>query len=400
MTGARLKRLSRGKWAVGAVLLVCAAGIAYAGSARLFAGPRQLEIVASNAEELEDALDDAVGGETILLKPGNYGDLVVLEQGFRSGVTLSSLKPQAPAVFTSLKITESKHIRFNGLRISNPSNGARASRVVDVRDGSEHVHVTGCEVHGLIDSDYAGHRLINVSDSSNVLVKNNFLHDGRLGVVVTSSKQVDVVGNRFEDLGDDDIKFIGSEQLLIEGNRGAGRKHPLPGAHLDFIQGQGASSRNIVIRNNLTLPTSPKTSQQGIFVADYTYDNVLIEGNLVYNALIRGIHVEKGSTGVIIRNNTVLDVPENRATKASAIFAPKDAIMENNISVNSKSIAGEHGSNLVLQHLDPERPFHYDSYFKNAGAGVGVTIADLQPVPGSAAESTGAFRLVKQLSGP
>lgn len=348
-----------------------------------------------NSEQLAQALDDSSGGEVIELGAGEYGKLVVEGREFSDYVTLCA-NPGDDALFTGIDIINSAYIRIRQVRVGHEGNGGLGSRIVGVQEGSHHVEIVGSEVHGLIDDDFSGHRLFAIEDSSDVLLQNNFGHHGLRGIFVASSQNVAVVGNQLEDLGDDDMKITSVDGILVENNIGARRKYPLPDAHIDFIQGQGGSSRNLVIRGNVTMPENDY-SQQGIFLSDTTYHNVLIENNVVYNALIRGVNVDDGSTDVIIRYNTVLDVPDNTATKASAIFAPDGATSENNISANTLNNTGNRGSNVVVQHLDADADFYYDEFYVGALKGTGVTLEDLRPVAGSAAEQKGAFERIDAL---
>jgi len=350
----------------------------------------------SNLSELETLLSTSQGGDTILLEPGNYGDLDVVDIDYTSFVTIKSVSESEPAIFNSITVENSSFLRFDGILISNSSNGSNASSIFDVADLSESIELINSEVHGPIDDDYSGHRIIDIEDSKDILIQNSFMHNGFRVIVMSSSEEIRIIGNTFEDVGGDEIKVIDIDGLLIENNTGATRKHPLDGDHVDFIQGESVSSRNIIIRDNVSLPETSFT-QQGIFLSDVTFHNVLIENNLIYSELIRAIQVDDGSTDIIIRNNTLFDVPEITATKASTIFAPSDATVEDNVYTSSINNVGFNGSNLVIHHTHPNRDHYYDDYYENALVGIGVTIHDLKPIAGQPTENLGAFEKINEL---
>ena len=350
----------------------------------------------SNLAELESRLSSSDGGETILLEPGHYGDLDVINKDYGSFVTIQSANTAKPAVFNSVSIQGTSYLRLDNVLLSNSSNGEAASSILSISGGSEFIEFINSEAHGLIDDDYSGHRIIDVEESSEVLIQNSFMHNGFRVIVLDSSAQIKIIGNTFEDVGGDEIKIIGIRGITIENNTGATRKHPIEGDHVDFIQGESTSSYDMVIRGNVSLPEG-RFTQQGIFLSDTTFHNVLIENNLIYSELIRAIQVDDGSTEVVIRNNTLFDIPEITSTKASAIFAPDSATLENNVYTSSIDKVGMDGSNLVIQHTHDNRNFFYNDYYRNPFAGPGVTIHDLTPVEGEITESLGAFEKINDL---
>jgi len=134
---------------------------------------------------------------------------------------------------------------------------------------------------------------------------------------------------------------------------------------------------------------------QGIFLDDAAYTNVLIEQNIIYTGMTNGIVVSEGS-GIVIRENTVLNTSDSGA-KATVIRAPSGQTVIDNIISNTK---GEvQGSNIRVQHTNPGADLHYSDLFVNAEADLGITIQDLRPVPGSLAETTGAFARIAELLG-
>ena len=69
---------------------------------------------------LKAALASSTGGETILLQGGNYGAFRLdnnsgFNLNFPSNVTIASATPANPAIFTSVNMTLTKNLTFDGL---------------------------------------------------------------------------------------------------------------------------------------------------------------------------------------------------------------------------------------------------------------------------------------------
>ncbi|RAH98792.1 hypothetical protein DLJ53_24465 [Acuticoccus sediminis] len=344
----------------------------------------------SSSSELQAALNTASGGDTILLAPGTYGTLEITDKHYSSNITITSQDASNPAQFTRIDIAGSENITFDSVKVSYPSNPTFNSPVglVSITEGSKNITVQNSELHGPVDQNFDGGRGVSVTDSSNVTVKNNFIHDIADGAVFLGSDHLVVEGNTIEDIRTDSFKFAGVTDVLIENNTGATRYHGADGDHQDFIQFSGTSS-DIVIRGNVLMPALDGTVQ-GIFLDDAVYNNVLIEQNIIVNDLLRGIFVREGNN-VTIHNNTLISLPgatlaDEGSSKASAITAPSGASVYNNVTSSSANQASVSGSNYVIQHTDPDGVGYYDDFYTNATKGLGMTIEDLRPVEGSSVD--------------
>jgi len=249
-------------------------------------------------------------------------------------------------------------------------------------------------VNGLVDKTYEGHYGIYVKDSNTITLNNNNVHDVGNGILVFSTDNVTVKNNSVDYVFSDFYKFGGVHDVLIEDNSGGGHLYPDADAHADFMQFQGEAS-DVIIRGNTYLAQTTERAQ-GIFLDDATYKNILIEENIIYSGKVNAIKVSDGS-GIVVRDNTVLSVP-NLGHKAASISVPAGSVVENNIT--SSYSGGTSGSNIVAQWDDVSDSYHYNTLFKNADAGLGITLEDLRPVSGSVAETKGAFdRLMELLDG-
>ncbi|MEM8970544.1 MAG: right-handed parallel beta-helix repeat-containing protein [Pseudomonadota bacterium] len=349
--------------------------------------------VSSNSELLSTLKSYATSGDTILLETGSYGTFQLDNHQFSDYVTIKSADPNDPAVFTTVDINNSSYIHLDSIHVSNPGNGSATSKLVSVEDGSHHVTVSNSEMHGRIDGEYQGWYGLYSKNSSFVRFENNDIHDVKNGIVVFSTNNIEIVGNELEYLGNDDMKFGGVSGVLIEDNTGATNKYKAEGAHVDFIQFQGGGT-DIVIRGNVSLQ-GDGYNQQGIFLSDSTFHNVLIEQNVIVNSLLRGISVSDGSN-IIARDNTVLTVP-GQGHKASLVILPSGSVKENNIESHVNSQAGFSGSNLKVQWDKPNEANYYDALYENISNWPELTIEDLRPVPGSSSETIGAHARISEL---
>lgn len=337
--------------------------------------------------QLLEALAAAKGGETITLADGNYGTLDIIDHDYSTFVTITS-QNRLGAKFDEVNIVNSHHVRIDGIHVNNTDNGGASSTLVAVTKGSSHIEVLNSEVNGRIDDIYDGHFALYTNDSvSSVTFSGNYLHDVKRGGVFYNADNIIVSNNIVDRIGDDSFKFIGVDGVLIENNSAAGHVYPSPGAHLDFIQFQGANSRNITIRGNISLPVN-QSNVQGIFLDDADYSNVLIEKNIVVTGMIRGVSVSSG-TNIVARHNTVLDI-EGAGSKATLVMVPGESYGNIMSTYDEDKRLGETGGNLYLQQTNQTGAWHYDGYFKNAGAGLGLSIEDLAPTQRSLAAVYGA----------
>ena len=358
----------------------------------------KVHVVATTAQ-LSAALNAAVDDETIVLSSGDYGHHTISGRNFGSYVTLRSEQPKG-AVFQSLSVLNSSRLRIDGVRVSSPNNGSQGSKVTNI-ENSHHIDFLNCETHGLVDDNYSGHYGLFILNCQDIVIRKNYVHDVHNGIALFSTSRLTVVENHVDYIGTDGFKFAGLTDFLIENNISGGRYFPAPGDHSDFIQGQG-SSTNGVLRGNVHLPvTAGAATCQGVFVADGLYDNIVIEQNIVCTGMANGIVIDGGpTTNNIVRNNTLINAP--------GLVHDGTFIIIVGAGTNSKNIVcGATGSitanGITAQHTKPGRAAYYDKLFANARRGLGITLQDLRPIAGSAADfgsGMGAEQRLYQLLNP
>jgi parallel beta-helix repeat protein len=351
-----------------------------------------MTIVVSGRSQLLSALAEADGGETITLKDGHYGSLKIT-QDFASTVTLRAEDP-FDAKMSGLIVSGASNLRIDGIDFESGTNGGKGGKIVSIEASSRNITIVNSEVSGKVDSVYVGHNGIQVSNSSFVSITNNDVHDISNGIVVFGSNNVIVSGNEINYYANDALKFAGVRTVNIEDNISYGRVFPEKGAHNDFIQFQGASS-DVEITGNVFLPVY--AASQGIWMGNASYHDITIEQNIIMTGMLRGISIPEGSD-ITVRNNTLLNTPEKMHT-ATKILVASGSVVENNITTTKKG-GGWYGSNLELQNSNPNGDFYVEGFFKNGAEGLGMSIEDLTPAPGSLATRMGAAeRLAELLDG-
>ncbi len=345
----------------------------------------------ANQSGLLTALANAQGGDTIILKDGNYGSLR-LTNDYASTVTIKA-EHSLGASISTLQAWGATNLKFDGIEFDSGMNGSNGRGVISIENYSKGISVVNSEVKGSVDGVYAGHYGIYVRNGTDVVLQNNNVHDVDSGIVIFGGVNVDVGNNSVDYVGRDAMKYSGLSNASIHGNHSNGHYYTIGSVHNDFIQFEGDSS-NVSISDNWFLP-STIASVQGIFMADGTYSNITIEDNLIYTGMLRGISVSAGS-GIKINDNTLLNVPD-LVHNGTTIFAPAGSSVNNNIMMSYSG--GTAGSNLILQNSNPNAAYYVDDYFANADKGLGASLADLSPVAGSLATSKGAAELLASLLG-
>ena len=310
-------------------------------------------VTVSSTGELLSALANATGGETILLESGNYSPLGSQTFNFSDYVTIKSADPDNPARLTGLtRFEDSSYIRLESLFLDQPST-AGGSSPLEIYS-SDHIQIHDSRIEG----GYNGAEFFGVS-------------------------HLEVVGNTFDNVKVDSMKFGGVSNYLLENNTAARNIDPEADSHIDFIQFQGASSNGVIRGNVLLSDFDDGKVYQGIFLAGgATHTNVLIEQNLIYTNAANGIFVNNAS-GVTIRENTVLTIPGLGHSKA--LIRLKDPIGNNTVE-NNVANGGSGSGSIEPQYTNPSGALFYNDVYVNAMAGTGASIEDFRPVAGGPAD--------------
>lgn len=293
----------------------------------------------ANAAALGQALGAVRGGEEILLAPGDYGDVVIVNRAFPATVTLRSATPGQPAKIRRLRVANSRNLRFadleigDGLRPGEP----RWTRMAEVAN-SQCVGFDAVHVHGSLDGDPRNDGWgVFVRDSGQVSVSGSeFQHLWR-GILVQSSDGLTVRGNRFHDLQSDGANFAGVSNVRVEGNLFRDF-YPEGADHADAIQfwtaGQSRGNNGVVIRDNVVLQGAGD-GLQGFFLGNelkLPSHDVVIENNFLYSGVqYHGIAVHNWDR-VRIAGNTVVSPAGDAARYWIRLFEAKDVVLAGNVT--------------------------------------------------------------------
>ena len=356
-----------------------------------------------SAAELLSALSKATGGETILLSGGDYGTLSLMASSgfditFPSSVTITSVDPQNPAVFSGLDLRGAANLSFEGVTFDFTFEAGDQvwSRPFSV-SGSQNISFTGSTFDGDMaqglsptDDGYGAGYGLSITDSSNVTVSGCEFFDFMRGMVVSGSNGLSITGNDLHSIRSDGMDFAQVSNVLIEDNTIHDFLPSLAsGDHLDFIQfwttGTTAPSTDIVIRgNHLDIGTGGwaqsifmrnELVDLGLAGPEMLYRNVLIEDNVIVNAHIHGITVGETS-GLVIRNNTVVHsdggAPDG-ADSGVEIPAINLAATSTNVTVTGNITSALNGwtgqvgwtvsGNAFVQDQNPDLPGWYGDVF-------------------------------------
>lgn len=270
--------------------------------------------------ELEAAIAAAKGGETILIAPGDYGDVRVFDRAYSSPVTLRSANAQVPARLRRVRIIGSRNVRVENVSIGYPLAPTEPvwTRMAEVIR-SRGVCFSGVGVHSSLDGNPQNDGWgLNVRDSQDVEIRDSEFQQLVIGILAEGSDGLIVRNNDFHDLQRDGADFAGMRDVLIEDNRFRDF-FPKEGDHPDAIQfwsaRQTRPSTDIVIRNNVVMQ-GRGGGLQAILLGNelaLPYKNVTITNNLVYSRIhYHGITVYDGDS-VSVTGNTVVSPSDDAA---------------------------------------------------------------------------------------
>lgn len=282
---------------------------------------------------LKTALGKAVGGDTIILAPGNYSTNTISNKTYDKPLTIMSEDMNNKAVMSRLVVSNVSNVVFKGIEVG-PST-ATSGDTAEITKSSK-ITFDSMSIHGTLDNDPTADKGgLSIKGSNNIVVKNSEFQQAYRGMMVQSSQDVTISGNSIHDVRSDGIDIAQVTNLTIDSNRfesfhKAGADHP------DAIQmwttDTTAPSKNIKITNNQILGGNG-AGMQGIFLKDEIgigFSDVLIENNLVYDTTYGNGIATTGGSNVTIRGNTVTS-PQSGAMMLR-VQNTANATVENNVT--------------------------------------------------------------------
>ncbi|WP_320178743.1 right-handed parallel beta-helix repeat-containing protein [Roseovarius pacificus] len=370
-------------------------------------------ITVSTTTELNQALSNATGGETILLAAGSYGKLVLKGTQYASDVTIKSADSSAMASFSEAYVTSASNITFDTIMFDYTYSSGDSSYTSKFRvENSSNITFTD----SVFDGDFAsgtgtsadgtgfGKGLV-IRGSTNVEVINTEFHSWWKALGASMSNDITMIGNNIHTIRSDGISLGEVQNVLIENNY----IHDFGGAagsgdHRDMIQIQrsgGTGSSDIIIRNNI-LDMGAGDYTQGIWAGrdkasysdptNWNY-NITIENNILYNAHANGIALHQ-TDGLNILNNTVIAVPDPYQT--GGVTIPKIIISPDSLNVAvtgnvAPTIVGDQGqADWTLQNNALVATGSYDSTFTYNATGMVDGYNQYSVITGSLVDSLNA----------
>jgi hypothetical protein len=369
-------------------------------------------IVVSNASQLNTAMASVKGGDTVVLKGGNYGNFSLTSKAnFTAPVKIVSESDTDPAVFTGLVMRGVNNVKMEGVKFDYTSKATDPvwQSPFAVFD-SKNIAITRSTFDGdnaksgsATEIGFGTARGLYVTGSSGVEIANNKFSNFHRGLVL-------VTGNEITDMSSDGVNLSEVTNAVVQGNHIHDfRMHPSSTAHPDFIQMMSSSTSNVASSNvkivdNL-LDQGSGIWTQSIFLKNEAvnvygkglalfYKDILIENNIIRNGHANGISVGE-TIGVTIKNNTVLANLSGKVVTVPGINVYPNAQnvdVVNNLS-NSITVKPKAGwtltNNYIVQNDNPASPDYIGNIFNDPLDKSGTTLDDFKFVPGNRAEGLG-----------
>jgi len=266
----------------------------------------------SNNTQLQSALTNAHGGDTIVLAAGNYGKSWITNRDYSSTVTIRSATLHQ-AHFDYLQVSGSSNLRFEGLDVGHALRAGETTGTIYTRvTGSTGIKMVGMAFHGSLDNNPGNDGIgLHVARSSDFQLMGSSFRELYRGAYIEQDSNVTIASNSFQMIRTDGLDVGAVNGLVIDKNSFTNFR-PAIGDHADAIQfwltNQPYGSSNISITNN-TIMQGSGTGMQGIFISDpmsYGYKNVLVQNNLIYgNDQYHGVYLN-GVHGAQVIGNTTL----------------------------------------------------------------------------------------------
>ncbi len=229
---------------------------------------------------LARTLQNARGGETIVLTPGDYGTVTLPMRQFSPRLTIDASR----ARFSQIVMRRVEGVEIRGGNVVGP----REQQFGIVVDYARDIRIAAMAIRG-----------------------------ARIGVAISRSRQVDVVGNDFAGTRSDGVNVAGSQNILVERNRcvdfdpieavySPDGKLITDGDHPDCVQGWSIKgmppTADVTITDNIA-----NGFMQGVWFGNPGqggYDRIIVRNNQFALAAHNGI-VLKEARDSIVQGNVV-----------------------------------------------------------------------------------------------
>jgi hypothetical protein len=380
-----------------------------------------MPITVSNGAQLIAAMASAKGGETIVLKAGDYGTLSLVGgknflAQYKTQVTITSEDTGNPAVFKGLSLNNVSNIKFDHIKFDYKAAAQDELTTSPFKlSKCNGISVTNSEFDGdvarnmgvLYDGYGTGNGLV-VSGSSNIVLTGNDFHGFHRGATFNKSSNLTISANEIRDMSSDGLDFSQVKNVLIQGNSIHDfHRNEANSDHPDMIQfwtsnTTEASSNIKIVDNFLNVGDGNKTQSifmrnelvdHGLAGASMYYQNVVIANNVIRNSQTNAIDIGE-TNNLKIDNNTVLQAKtamEGGSVSVPAISvvgASKNVIITDNVT--PRLVLGDWAdqpgwqvkNNYIAQRDDAKADNFIGKLFSDALDTTNVSIADLQALDG------------------
>ncbi|WP_010546189.1 right-handed parallel beta-helix repeat-containing protein [Sphingomonas elodea] len=262
--------------------------------------------------QLAAALKVAKGGERIMLRPGNYGLVVVQNRTWPKPVTIESADPARPATISRFLAVNTTGMTLRNLEFTRSLGAERVwAKIAEITGGAD-IRFEGGSFHGSLDGDPSNDMQgLSARGTKNLVVSGMKFQDLNLGFICDDCSDLVVRNSVFSFLATDAMNIPGARGATITDNFFHDFR-PIPGAHPDGIQcwtlRKISGCKDVAITGN-TFRGDPGHEFQGVFFGDEAkvggYDRILIANNSFVCTLWHAVNISLGSDIQIIDNEIV-----------------------------------------------------------------------------------------------
>ena len=288
-----------------------------------------ITVTVRNAAELTTAFKGAVSATTILLAPGDYGDVLLRTSNNLGLVTIKSLNTASEARFETLKMIGVNKVQIENVEIAHTlMEGERLFVPAVSVLGSSNVTFIGIDLHGSL---------------------NGTTFDDGNGMTIIASKNINILDSTFTELNVG-LSINNSSGIVVAGNTGTMMRsfmvgvavknalfelnylHDLmpnyaAGDHPDFFQiatgGTADPSTNLTFRSNVMIE-SPGDYIGGFYIQSERFQegvrhsNVTVENNYFLGNYRHAVSFT-GASNIVVKNNTILNTDGTAPTAAISL---------------------------------------------------------------------------------
>jgi len=363
------------------------------------------EVTVSNATELQNAINNAQGGDTIFLNSGNYDSLTISRLNNNSAIIIKANTSATP-VFSSVSIQNSSYWNLKGFvvkpRHTNDADGKTAVELNGQYLVFEDSTINFADdISGWTASNWLARTGNGISMGGTYLtIRNNTITNVDHGIYGSATDSL-VSGNRIINFRGDGIRGLG-DRMVYQYNK-IKNAYEVDDNHDDGFQswsigGGGVGTgvvRDVTLRGNIVInfedPDQPlKSTLQGIGLFDGMYENWIIENNIIITNHWHGITMTGAKDSRVV-NNTVLDLdtvrpgpPWIRISDHKDGTHSSGVIVRNNLSTDFSLGAGvisDHNIELGMNELSTYfvNPSGGDYHLKSTSPAIDAGSADNTP---------------------